>query len=96
MRIVLTGVDGECEVNEIVEYGFDELRLERRLVHDAGRDPTRRRVAHGTIALARALGLTVIAVGVESETDLVDMRDAGCDYGEGYFCGSIQPAGVVD
>ena len=33
---MLSGVDGECEVNEIVEYGFDELRLARRLVRDAG------------------------------------------------------------
>jgi diguanylate cyclase (GGDEF)-like protein len=92
-RIVLTGVDGECDVNEIVEYGFDELRLHRRLVHDARHDPTRRRVADGTIALARALGLTVIAVGVESAADRDRLRDAGCDYGQGNLFGPVRPAG---
>ena len=96
VRTVLSAVDGECEVNEIVEYGFDELRLARRLVRDATRDPTRQRVAHGTIALARALGLTVIAVGVETEAERDDMRDAGCNYGEGYLFGSVQPAGMFD
>jgi diguanylate cyclase (GGDEF)-like protein len=94
VRTVLSGVDGESDVNEIVEYGFDELRLDRRLVHDARHDPTRRRVALGTIALARALGLTVIAVGVENDDDLATMRDAGCDYGQGNLFGPVQPASV--
>jgi diguanylate cyclase (GGDEF)-like protein len=92
VRTVLSAVDGECDVNEIVEYGFDELRLERRLVHDARRDPTRRRVALGTVALARALGLTVIAVGVENDADRAVMREAGCDYGQGNLFGPVQPA----
>ncbi len=96
VRIVLSEVDAECDVSEIVEYGFDELRLARRLVRDSGRDPTRRRVAHGTIALARALGLTVIAVGIETEGERVDMRDAGCDYGQGNLFGFVQPVGEID
>jgi diguanylate cyclase (GGDEF)-like protein len=96
VRTVLSAVDGECEVNQIVEYGFDELRLARRLVRDAGRDPARRRVAHGTVALARALGLSVTAVGIESDAERVDMREAGCDYGQGNLFGSAQPAGSID
>ncbi len=96
VHTVLSAVDGECEVNQIVEYGFDELRLARGLVHDSARDSTRRRVAHGTIALARALGLTVIAVGIETDEQRVDMRDAGCDYGQGHLLGGVQPAGFTD
>jgi diguanylate cyclase (GGDEF)-like protein len=96
VRTALSGVDGECEINEIVEYGFDELRLARRLVRDAGRDPARRRVAHGTIALARALGVIVTAVGIETDAERVDMRDAGCDYGQGNLFGSADPAGSID
>ncbi len=96
VRTVLSEVDGECEVNEIVEYGFDELRLARRLVRDAGIDPTRRRVAHGTIALARALGLTVVAVGIETEADRVGMLEAGCNFGQGNHFGPVEPAGSID
>ncbi|HZP28006.1 MAG TPA: EAL domain-containing protein [Acidimicrobiia bacterium] len=96
VRIVLSGVDGECDVNEIVDYGFDELRLDRRLVHDTGVDPTRHRVALGTIALARALGLTVLAVGIENDADRDHMLDAGCDYGEGVYFGRVAPATAVD
>jgi EAL domain-containing protein (putative c-di-GMP-specific phosphodiesterase class I) len=96
VRTVLSAVDGECDPKQIVEYGFDELRLARRLVRDAGLDQARRRVAHGTIALARALGLTVIAVGIETDAERVDMREAGCDYGQGSLFGFAQPAGSID
>ena len=53
-------------------------------------------MAHGTIALARALGLTVIAVGIETEADRVRMRDAGCHYGQGNHYGAVEPAGSID
>ena len=96
VRTVLSGVDGACEVNQIVEYGFEEIRLSRALVRDAGHDDTRRRVAHGTIALARALGLTTVAVGIETDAERVDLRDAGCDFGHGNLFGPVQPAGTVD
>jgi EAL domain-containing protein (putative c-di-GMP-specific phosphodiesterase class I) len=96
VRMVLSAVDGECEVNQIVEYGFDELRLARQLVKDAGDDAKRRRVAEGTIALARALGLTVIAVGIDTDADRVTMREAGCDYGQGDIFGPAQPAGEIN
>jgi diguanylate cyclase (GGDEF)-like protein len=95
VRTVLSAVDGECEVNQIVECGFNEFRLAARLVSDAAGDPIRRRVAEGTVALARALGLTVIAVGIETDTQRINMRDAGCDYGQGNLFGSVQPAGEI-
>jgi EAL domain-containing protein (putative c-di-GMP-specific phosphodiesterase class I) len=95
LRMVLSAVDGECEVNQIVEYGFDELRLARPLVSDARHDPARRRVVDGTVALARALGLAVIAVGIDTEADRANMREAGCDYGQGDLFGPVQPAGVI-
>ena len=95
VRTVLSAVDGGCEVNHIIECGFNELRLAPRLVHDAAHDPIRRRVAEGTIALARALGLTVIAVGIETDAQRIDLRDAGCDYGQGNLFGAVQPAGEI-
>jgi EAL domain-containing protein (putative c-di-GMP-specific phosphodiesterase class I) len=87
VRTVLAGADGDCAVNEIVEHGFDELRLARHLVHDTVTDSTRRRVAQATIALARSLGLIVTAVGIETESEHDHMRDLGCNYGEGDFYG---------
>jgi diguanylate cyclase (GGDEF)-like protein len=96
IRTVLSNVDVECEVGAIVEYGFDEVRLARRLVRDAMTDGARRQVASATVALAHALELPVTAVGIESEAERDAMVELGCDLGEGRLFGSIVPAGDVD
>ena len=38
-----------------------------------------------TIDLARSLGLTVVAEGVESETVWQQLLDFGCDFVQGYY-----------
>ena len=96
VRTVLSGVDGGCEVNEIVEYGFDELRLARVLVRDARSTPRVDAWPRAPSRSARGLGVSVIAVGVESEDDRTAMLDVGCDYGQGTYFGPVQPAGSVD
>jgi diguanylate cyclase (GGDEF)-like protein len=96
VRTVLTDVHGACDVNEIVDHGFDELRLSRQLVLDATRDTVARRVVTATVALAHALDLTVLAVGIETEDEEMAMLDAGCDYGQGRLFGPIVPAGTAD
>jgi diguanylate cyclase (GGDEF)-like protein len=96
MRVVLSGVHGECDVNEIVEYGFDELRLARRLVHAAATDSDQHRVVTATVALAHALDIPVIAVGVEREAEAAAMLDAGCDLAQGDLFGGVLPAGHAE
>jgi diguanylate cyclase (GGDEF)-like protein len=96
VRTVLTGLHGEGDVNEIVEHAFDELRLARRLVHAAAFDPEQRRIVTATVALAHALDLPVIAVGVETEAETVAMVDAGCDYAQGDYFGAVVPAGDAE
>jgi diguanylate cyclase (GGDEF)-like protein len=90
---VLSDVHGECDVNEIVDLGFSELRLARGLVAAASRDAASRRIVAAMVALAHALDLTVIAVGVETEREEEAMLDAGCDFAQGYLYGSVVPAG---
>ncbi len=95
VRAVLSDVQGECDVNEIVDHGFAELRLARELVGAAPRDPDARRVVGAMVALAHALALSVIAVGVETELEEEAMLDAGCDYARGFLFGDVIPAGAA-
>jgi diguanylate cyclase (GGDEF)-like protein len=95
-RTVLTGLHGECDVSEIVEHAFDELRLARRLIHAAARDPEQHRIVTATVALAHALDLPVIAVGVETEAEELAMLDAGCDFAQGDYYSPVVPAGEAE
>lgn len=93
-RMVLTGVDQECGVNDVVEHGFDELRLSDRLLAEAATEPSRRRALLGTVGMAHSLGLAVVAVGVETRQQREVLVDAGCDLALGLLFGRPVPARV--
>jgi len=44
------------------------------------------------ISVAKSLNMTVIAEGVESETELEILKELGCDYYQGFYCEKAVPA----
>jgi EAL domain-containing protein (putative c-di-GMP-specific phosphodiesterase class I) len=43
--------------------------------------------------MAKALGLAVVAEGIEEDAQLAVLRDLGCDFGQGYlFAKPMDPA----
>ena len=49
-------------------------------------------LVRATIELGHALGLRVVAEGVEDATTLELLSDLGCDLAQGYFIGKPKPA----
>ncbi len=67
-----------------------ELKLDRTFTtHVAKRD---KQLVRSTIALGHALGLRVVAEGVEDAETLALLAELGCDIGQGYFIGVPEPA----
>ncbi len=67
-----------------------ELKLDRTFTtHVAKRD---KQLVRSTIALGHALGLRVVAEGVEDAETLALLGELGCDVGQGYFIGMPEPA----
>ena len=71
----------------------DEIKIDRSFVAGMADRPADRVIVHSTIDLARNLGLTVTAEGVETETVLDLLREADCHSVQGYF---ISPAVAAD
>lgn len=65
---------------------LDYLKIDRRLSQDIEGAPRDRVVIRGVIDMARSLGLTVIAEGVETETQLALLAAAGCQLYQGFLC----------
>ena len=64
---------------------FTELKIDRSFVSGASGDPEARAILEAGIGLAKRLGLTSIAEGVEDERDWEALASMGCDAAQGFW-----------
>ena len=62
-----------------------QLKIDRAFVTNMATDDEDAAIVSSMIGLARSLGLTVVAEGVESETVWHQLRELGCNYAQGYY-----------
>lgn len=65
---------------------LDYLKIDKTLAQDIAGSPRDRIVVRGVIDMARSLGLTVIAEGVETEAQLEALAKDGCQIYQGFLC----------
>ena len=76
---------GFSSIGHLRRFKFDKLKLDRSMVVDILRQPSALRLVQGTIAMADALGLAVVAEGIEDENQVSVLRLAGCSQFQGYL-----------
>lgn len=78
---------------------LDALKIDKRLTEDISGSGRDRIVVRSVIGMARALGLQVIAEGVETEEQRMLLVHEGCDLYQGYLCSppveSAELAGLI-
>ena len=62
----------------------DEIKIDRTFITDILTNQADRAIVRGTVAMARELGRTVVAEGVEHRSALPVLRSLGCDQAQGY------------
>lgn len=90
---VVAGFERAFDARVTFDYFDSDDARDRSFVSDmCARDADRALVA-AMIAMAKALGLEVIAEGIETQAQRDLLRDLGCDLGQGYlFARPIQAA----
>lgn len=76
---------GYSSLAQLRDVPFDELKIDRSFVHRAARDPSLRAILEASLGLARQLGLTTVAEGIEEREDWDFLRASGCNMAQGYF-----------
>ena len=74
------------------ELPVDELKIDRSFITRLGRDRRDRHLVEAIVGMARALGLDVLAEGVESDHQLQVLDGLGCTLIQGYLVSRPQPA----
>jgi diguanylate cyclase (GGDEF)-like protein len=69
----------------------NELKIDRSFINRLGSDTRDRHLVQAIIGMASALGLTVVAEGVETEEQLLYLSERGCDLAQGYLFSMPQP-----
>ncbi len=68
------------------------LKIDRQFVQGLVEDRASGAIVRSTIELARHLGMTVVAEGVEDDATLLALKDMGCDTAQGFGLGRPVPA----
>jgi diguanylate cyclase (GGDEF)-like protein len=69
----------------------DELKLDRSLTADVGRDHRASAIVRHTVALAHDLGLRLVVEGVEDAASCAALARLGCDVAQGYAIAGPMP-----
>jgi EAL domain-containing protein (putative c-di-GMP-specific phosphodiesterase class I) len=76
---------GYSSIGYLRRFTFDKLKLDRSLIAGIVNDLRIQNLVQATVALGQALNLVVTAEGVESESEAVLLRLAGCSEFQGFF-----------
>ena len=76
---------GYSSLYNIRKFALDSLKIDRSFIDGMGRERESAAIVHSIIHLGRALGLGVIAEGVETEAQVQALRLAGASHLQGYY-----------
>jgi hypothetical protein len=72
-------------MNYLQKFEIDYLKIDQSFIRDITSNAAHRTIAETMILMAHKLGLKAIAEGVETQEQLDILKEAGCDYGQGFL-----------
>jgi diguanylate cyclase (GGDEF)-like protein/PAS domain S-box-containing protein len=76
---------GYSSLSYLRKYPFSTLKIDQSFVEDVVDDEANQELVNATIAMANAMGLKIVAEGIETQAQAEFMKQARCNLGQGYF-----------
>lgn len=83
---------GHSSLAHLRDIPFNELKIDRGFTHGAANNRELRAIFEASLGMAKQLGMTCVAEGVEDEADWQYLQHSGCDLAQGYFIGKPMAA----
>jgi EAL domain-containing protein (putative c-di-GMP-specific phosphodiesterase class I) len=83
---------GYSSMSNLRRYPFDALKIDKSFIEDIDTDEADQELVAATVVMAHALGLKVVAEGVETAPQLEILRRLRCDFAQGYLFARPMPA----
>ena len=87
---------GFSSIGYLRQFPFDILKVDRSFVRDVGMNATANALIQSLVSLGDALGLSVIAEGIENEEQLKLLRLIQCEFIQGFLISRPAPANDID
>jgi EAL domain-containing protein (putative c-di-GMP-specific phosphodiesterase class I) len=87
---------GYSSLNYLQKFPFDRLKIDRTFVASLGSSGNTGAIIQSIVTLGHALGMKVLAEGVETDEQRVLLRLAGCDEMQGYLFARPGPAADIN
>jgi diguanylate cyclase (GGDEF)-like protein len=76
---------GHSSLSHLDRLPVDTLKIDRSFLGGASGRPRKGEIVRTIVALGHDLGLEVVAEGIETAAQLAELRQMGCDHGQGYL-----------
>ena len=86
---------GYSSLSYLKSLPIDQMKLDRSFISSLVEDPRSAKIVSATIEMARALGLSVVAEGVETHEQLKVLQRLRCDYAQGFYFSVPEPPRAI-
>ncbi len=87
---------GYSSLSYLQRFPFTQLKIDRAFVASLGSTGNAGAIIQSIVTLGHALGMKVLAEGVETDEQRVLLRLAGCDEMQGFLFAKPRPAAAID
>ena len=82
--------DGRSSLRLWAELRPEIVKIDKYFIHDVATEPVKVQTLRGLTRFAETFGTTLVAEGIETESELRVVRDLGVELGQGWFLGKPQ------
>lgn len=86
---------GQSSFSQLRHLPIQRLKIDREFIDGIDADPRDQKIVRAIVAMAHALGLEVVAEGVETEAEMAVLRRLRCDSLQGFLIGRPMPAAAL-